>query len=97
MTRAFNNLETARRVYLLLESSIADAEENLRLQELSFREGQSTSLDVIDARLALGQAQIERASAAFQFARTLAQLLEASGQTDKFTEYVRRADKVLEP
>ena len=67
------------------------------MQELSFREGQSTSLDVIDARLVLGQAQIERASAAFQFARTLAQLLEVSGQTDRFTEYVRRADKVLEP
>ena len=97
VTRAYNNLETTRSVYQLLESAIADAEENLRLQELSFREGQATSLDVIDARLALGQAQIERANAAFQFARTLAQLLEASGQTDKFTEYVRRADKVLEP
>jgi outer membrane protein TolC len=96
VTRAYNDLETARHNFLLLESTIAQAEENVRLQELSFREGEATSLDVIDARTSLGAARIERADAAYQFDLTLAQLLELSGQTDRFGEYARRADKVLE-
>ena len=66
------------------------------MQELSFREGQATSLDVIDARLALGGARVERAQAAYQFDVALAQLLEVSGQMERFDDYRRRADKVLE-
>ncbi|MCD7098239.1 TolC family protein [Stenotrophomonas sp. MMGLT7] len=93
--RAWNELDTARRQFGLLDSSIAQAEENLRLQELSFREGQATSLDVIDARLALGGARIERAQAAYQYDVALAQLLEMSGQMDRFDEFRLRADKVL--
>ncbi|MFT4178701.1 MAG: TolC family protein [Thermomonas sp.] len=94
--KAWNELDTARLQYRLLDSSIAMAKENLRLQELSFREGQATSLDVIDARLALGGAQVERAQAAYQFDVALAQLLEVSGQLDRFDDYRRKADKVLE-
>ena len=97
VARAYNDLETARSHFLLLESTIAHAEENVRLQELSFREGEATSLDVIDARLSLGKARIDRAQAAYQFDLTLAQLLELSAQTDCYGEYARRADKVLAP
>ena len=97
VTRAYNDLETARSRFLLLESTIAHAEENVRLQELSFREGEATSLDVIDARLSLGRARIDRAQAAYQFDLTLAQLLELSAQTDRYGEYARKADKVLAP
>ncbi|ALJ29325.1 outer membrane efflux protein [Stenotrophomonas acidaminiphila] len=94
--KAWNELDTARTQFRLLDSSIAQAEENLRLQELSFREGQATSLDVIDARLGLGAARVERAQAAYQFDVALAQLLEVSGQMQRFDDYRRRADKVLE-
>jgi outer membrane protein TolC len=96
VARAYDDLETSRSQYLLLESTIAHAEENVRLQELSFREGEATSLDVIDARVSLGRARIERAQAAFQFDLTLAQLLELAGQADRYGEYVRRADKVVD-
>ena len=75
MRKAWNELETARQQYVLLDSSITQAQENLRLQELAFREGQATSLDVIDARLGLGGAQVERAQAAYQYDVALAQLL----------------------
>jgi outer membrane protein TolC len=97
VTRASNDLATARSHFLLLESTIAQAEENVRLQELSFREGEATSLDVIDARLSLARARIERARAAYQFDLTLAQLLELTGQTERFGEYARSPDRVLEP
>ena len=98
VAQAWNALETARQQYLLLDSSIEHAHENLRLQELSFREGQSTSLDVIDARLGLGGALVERAQAAYEYDLALARLLELSGQSARFGDYVRRADhKVLPP
>ena len=96
VAQAWNALETARQQYLLQDSSIGHARENLRLQELSIREGQSTSLDVIDARLGLGGALVERARAAFEYDVALARLLELSGQSARFADHIRRADhKVL--
>jgi outer membrane protein TolC len=92
VAQAWHALETARQQYLLLDSSIEHAREHLRLQELSFREGQSTSLDVIDARLGLGGALVERAQAAYEYAVSLARLLELSGQSARFDDYVRKAD-----
>lgn len=94
--KAWNELETARQQFVLLDSSIAQADENLRLQTLAFREGQATSLDVIDARLGLGGARVERAQAAYQYDIALAQLLEVSGQMDRFEEFRRRADEVID-
>ena len=96
VTKAYNDLGSAREQYLLLDSSIVLARENLRLQELAFREGQVTSLDVIDARLQLGGAMVERAQAAYEYDVALARLLEISGRIDHYYEYVRQADKALQ-
>ena len=96
VTSSYNDLEDARVQYVLLESAIAHAEESLRLQELSFREGLATSLDVIDARVALGQSRIDREGAAYEYDLRLALLLAASGQIDRYPEYVRRADRRLQ-
>lgn len=96
-TRAYNDLDTARSQYLLLDSSLAASRENLRLQQLSFREGLATSLDVIDAQLRLSGTQVQRLQAAYQFDVTLAQLLAASGQVDRFASYMARADKSIAP
>lgn len=97
VAKAWNDLETARQSFLLLESTITQAEENVRLQDLSFREGQATSLDVIDARLGLGRARLERVQSAYQFDITLAQLLDLSGQSERYPAYIRRADRSIEP
>ncbi len=97
VNKAYNDLQSARQQYLLLDSSIALARESLRLQELSFREGQATSLDVIDARLQLGGARVERAQAAYGYDVALARLLEISGRLDDYQDYFRQADKVLQP
>lgn len=97
VARAWQDLDSARQQYLLLASSIAQAEENLRLQELSFREAQATSLDVIDARLALGAALVERAQAAYEYDVGLARLLELSGQAGRFAEFIPAAEKVEYP
>ncbi|MEW4468318.1 TolC family protein [Parasphingorhabdus sp. JC815] len=96
VTKAWNEMQSARQRFNLLDSSIASANENLRLQQLSYREGLGTSLDVIDAQLGLGRAKTQRSEAAFNYVMALAQLLNASGQTRRFPEYVARADQVLQ-
>jgi outer membrane protein TolC len=95
--RAWNDLDSARRQFLLLDSSIEQTEENVRLQQLSFREGQSTSLDVIDAQLALGGALVERAEAAYDYDVALARLLDVSGQLERYPEYLAKANRVIGP
>lgn len=95
--RAWLAADSARQQFTLLESALESAEENLRLQELSFQAGQATSLDVIDASLQKGKVRIERAQAAWQFDLALMQLLEVSGQSSQFNHYLNQADKVLKP
>jgi len=95
--RAWNDLDSARRQFLLLDSSIEQTEESVRLQQLSFREGEATSLDVIDAQLARGGALVERAEAAYNYDVALARLLDVSGQIGRYPEYLAKADKVIGP
>ncbi|WP_034158137.1 TolC family protein [Sphingomonas sp. ERG5] len=95
VTKAWSEVEAARRRFLLLDSTQASATENLRLQTLSYREQQATSLDVIDAQLGLGRARIQRAQAANDYVQALAQLLSMSGQISRIPDYLARADKVI--
>lgn len=94
--KAWNDVETARQQFELLGSNLESAQENLRAQELAFREGQGTSTDVVDARLLLGHAQVEQAQAAYLFDLALARLLDAAGQINTYPDYVRKADKVID-
>ena len=93
VTKAWNEAEAARKRFLLLGSSLDASQENLRLQRLSYREQQATSLDVIDAELGLGRARVQRAQAAYDYVMALAQLLDLSGQITSLPDYVARADK----
>ena len=97
VVRAYNLMELSRRQFLSLDSSLAAAEENLRIQDLSFREGEAPASALIDARNLLGAAQLQRAAAAYEYELSLAALLAASNQSDDFASYVERADKVIAP
>ena len=94
---AYRRVEQAREQFKLLDSTIALAEENLRLRERGFGEGQATNLDVSDARNALARSQTARADAAYGYDVALAQLLQASGQAKTFPEFIRQADINLSP
>lgn len=93
IVRAYDLVETARRQFLELDSSIAAASESLRVEELSFREGEATVAEVVDARNALGQARVQRAAAAYEYDLALEALLVASGETGRFLDYLHEADK----
>jgi outer membrane protein TolC len=94
---SYRKVEQAREQFLLLESTLAFARENLRLRERGFDEGQATILDVNDARTALARAETARAVAAYDFVVALAQLLESSGQARALPEFFQQADFQLRP
>ena len=89
---AYRKVEQAREQFKLLDSTIALAEENLRLRERGFEEAQTTGLDVSDARNSLARSQTARAVAAYDYVIALVQLLQVSGQTKAFSEFIQQAD-----
>lgn len=93
--RAARELDTARAQFELLESALALGQENLRLQTIAFREGQATSLDVVDAELGLGRARIQRAQAAHEYVLALAQWLEASGRASMLASLVNHPARII--
>ncbi|WP_010185142.1 TolC family protein [Sphingomonas sp. PAMC 26605] len=93
IVRAWNITEAARRSFLLLDSSLAAARENVRVQQLSFTEGEVASSALIDAEAALATAQTQRIAAAYEYDLGLAALLAASHRADDFTNFMRGADR----
>lgn len=91
--RAHRQVETARRQHASLAINIEAAAENMRLQELAFREGQANPSEVIDARVVLSIAQTQRAAAAYEYDLALAELLIASGRMQQYGDYVARSEK----
>lgn len=78
--------------YEALETAGKFAEEYLRIRKSAFAEGYATSLDVVDAELALSKVKTERLVAVYEFDVALAELLEASGHSERFEEYRTRSD-----
>lgn len=96
--RAYNEVETSRKAFLSYDTDIVAARENLRVQEISFREGEATAATVIDARNALNAVLTTRAATAYRYDVALAALLSASGEVRQYGDYVQRADReVREP
>lgn len=85
-------LEQARRQYFAQQAGVDLSAEVLRLREAGLREGTSTTLDLIDAQLSNAKVQTERAQAAHDYVLALAALLESSGLSDEFANYMARAD-----
>ncbi len=85
-------LEQARRQYFAQQAGVDLSAEVLRLREAGLREGTSTTLDLIDAQLNNAKVQTERAQAAHDYVLALAALLESSGLSDEFANYMAQAD-----
>ncbi len=87
--KQYTEIEKQREQYLSLEESLRFAEELVRARDKAFAEGLSTSTDVADANLYLASIKIKRYQALFEMDKTLAQLLETCGMSEKFSEQVR--------
>lgn len=77
--------------YYGLASSIELAKENVFLREKGFKQGLSTSLDVVDAELYLASIKTQRSLASFNYMISLVKLLALSDQTDTFVQYQLQA------
>lgn len=85
--KTYRQAEQALDEYNGLGSSLALAEENVRLREKSFDQGLSTSLDVVDSRLFLAGIKTQRSVAAYAYILSLSRLLAMSGTDDNFASY----------
>lgn len=85
-------VEQARRQYFAMAPGLELADEMLRLRVAGLREGTSTTLDLIDAQTNVAKTQTERAQAAHEYVKALADLLESCGLSDEFGNYMARAD-----
>lgn len=90
--KAWDLVESARRAFLSLDSSMAAARENLRVQQVSFREGEGTLTAVLGAEAVLAAARTQKAATAYEYDLALAGLLAASGRLDDFSDHLARAD-----
>ena len=95
--RTHREVVTAQEQFATLNETLVLARENLRVRQLAFQEGQATSLEVIDAQLALARVETERAAAANDFVVALAALLEACGEPARFAAYEARAEERISP
>jgi outer membrane protein TolC len=93
----YDEYESALEQYQSLETTVALAEESLRSERKAYEAAVGTSLDVIDAQLSLSRAQVDRLTALYELDLALARLLEASGQSDRFLEYLDRGTPMEEP
>jgi outer membrane protein TolC len=82
--KRYRELTKAREQFDALEAALDLGRENLRVRTRAFEEGLATSLDVVDARLSLSRVELQRLAAACDYDVALADLLEQSGQSDRF-------------
>lgn len=87
----YDEYESALEQYQSLETTLALAEESLRSEQRAYQAAVGTSLGVVDAELALSRAQVDRLTALYDLDLALARLLEASGQSDRWLEFMERA------
>ncbi|HDY7739852.1 TPA: TolC family protein [Vibrio vulnificus] len=70
-----------------LESSIRLAKENLDLREKAFKQGLSTSLEVVDAQLYRASVETQQSAARFRYLLSLTKLLALSSEMNSFNQY----------
>lgn len=88
--KTYKEMESYKEEYNSLSSSLALAKENYRLRTIAFKEGLSTSVEVVNAQMFLLGAKTKRLNAAYNYEQKLSQLCVLSGDRDMFFEIVGR-------
>lgn len=90
--KKYNELMMEIEQYDALNASLKFAREHLRVRRLAFRSGTASSIDVVDAELALLKVEIDRFNTVYRFDVALAQLLEACGMSRSYELYQNNKD-----
>ena len=84
----YNKVQSLLATVSAVERSERFAEEFLRAKRSAFGEGMATVTDVVDATLNLSRAKLERVQTAYEFDTALARLLNVSGMSEAFLQYL---------
>ncbi|NRD72494.1 TolC family protein [Shewanella sp. VB17] len=84
LDQSYRQLLQAQEEVLALDTSLTLAEENLRLREIAFNQGLSTSIDRVDAELKLSAVKTQQLGAKYRYIQSYARLMAISGQLDDF-------------
>ena len=77
-----------------IDSSLAMAEENVKLRRIAFNSGLSTSLELNDAELFLAAKKTERLKVAYDFDQKLSYLMILSESSERFFELAANGEEV---
>ena len=88
--KSYSELSSSQNSHQLLSQNTKAAQENLRIQQLSFKEGMGTATQVIDAQNALSALKTEIALNSYKYILSLATLLQSYGSIDEFKLYVNQ-------
>ncbi|TCB61029.1 TolC family protein [Acinetobacter terrae] len=89
--KSYSEVTTAQQSHQLLQQNMKAAQENLRIQTLSFKEDMGTATQVVDAQNALTGLKSEMALNAYKYVMSLAALLQSHGSINQFQSYVNQA------
>jgi outer membrane protein TolC len=89
--KSYSEVTTAQQSHQLLQQNMKAAQENLRIQTLSFKEDMGTATQVVDAQNALTGLKSEMALNAYKYVMSLATLLQSHGSINQFQSYVNQA------
>ncbi|OTG83666.1 TolC family protein [Acinetobacter sp. ANC 4648] len=89
--KSYSEMASAQRSQQLIQQNMLAAQENLRIQTLSFKEDMGTATQVIDAQNALNGLKSEMALNAYKYVISLATLLQSHGSIDQFQNYVNQS------
>ena len=90
--KSYNEVSTAQLSHRLLLKNVQAAQENLRIQQLSFKEDMGTATQVIDAQNTLSGLNSEMALNAYKYVISLATLLQSHGSIDQFQQYITQSN-----
>ena len=90
--RSYNEMTSAQQSHQLLQQNMKAAEENLRIQTLSFKEDMGTATQLIDAQNSLNALKSEMALNAYKYIMSLATLLQSHGSIEQFQSYVSQSN-----
>lgn len=85
-----HDVETALEQYESLKSSLDLTKENLKLYKQSFKEGLATSIEVIDAELALEKVRLDQSQALFDYNVAYAKLIDICGMSQELMEKITK-------
>ncbi|MGI2159123.1 TolC family protein [Shewanella baltica] len=84
LDQSYRQLLQAEEEVKALDTSLELASENLRLREIAFNQGLSTSIDRVDAELKLSAVKTQQLAARYRYVQAYARLMAISGQLDEF-------------